>query len=160
MVATPGRFLDLYRRGKIPVRSLNTLVLDEADKIMDMGFMPQIRRILEVIPVKRQNLLLSATMPQNVLKLSEEFLEYPQIVETSPSATVAETVTQFCYSTPNFKTKINLLEYFLRDTETFNKVIVFVRTKKVADNVFKFLSRSVLGEIKVIHSNKGSEYSN
>ena len=155
LVATPGRFLDLYSRGTIPVKGLNTLVLDEADKMMDMGFMPQIRKILEIIPVKRQNLLFSATMPANVIKLSEEFLEYPQVVETTPSATTAETVTQYCYQLPNFMTKIHLLEYLLRDSERFNKVIVFVKTKKVADNIYKYLARSTKGEIRVIHSNKG-----
>ena len=154
IVATPGRFLDLYSRGDIPVKRLNTLVLDEADKMMDMGFMPQIRRILEVIPVKRQNILLSATMPPNVIKLSEEFLEYPQIAETSPSATTAATVKQYCYNVPNFKTKINLLRHLLLETESFKKVIVFVKTKKVADNIYKYLNRTVVGEIRIIHSNK------
>ena len=155
LLATPGRFLDLYGRGAVQVKALKTLVLDEADKIMDMGFMPQIRRILEVIPVKRQNLLFSATMPQSVISLSEEFLEFPVKVEISPSATTAETVVQYAYELPNFKTKVRLLAYLLRDPKTFNKVIVFVKTKKVADNLFKFLLRSTEGEIRVIHSNKG-----
>jgi ATP-dependent RNA helicase RhlE len=155
LIATPGRFLDLYSRGAIHVKALKTLVLDEADKIMDMGFMPQIRRILEVIPVKRQNLLFSATMPDSVIKLSEEFLEFPTKVEVSPSATTAETVTQFAYPVPNFKTKVRLLHHLLEETEVFNKVIVFVRAKKSADNLYKYLSRSTEGEIRVIHSNKG-----
>ena len=155
LLATPGRFLDLYSKGIVQVKMLKTLVLDEADKMMDMGFMPQIRRILEVIPVKRQNLLFSATMPESVKKLSEEFLEFPELVEISPSATTADTVTQSAYHLPNFKTKINLLNHLLGDPGLFNKVIVFVRTKKVADNIYKYLSRSTEGEIRVIHSNKG-----
>ena len=154
LVATPGRFMDLYLRGELKVKEIKTLVLDEADKMMDMGFMPQIRKILEVIPVKRQNLLFSATMPQQVVKLSEEFLEYPQVVEVTPPATAAETVAQYAYPTPNFKTKINLLSHLLADTHNFHKVIVFVRTKKIADNLFKFLSRTAQGEVRVIHSNK------
>ncbi|GJM29194.1 MAG: DEAD/DEAH box helicase [Cyclobacteriaceae bacterium] len=155
VIATPGRFLDLYLRGDLKVKALNTLVLDEADKMMDMGFMPQIRRILEVIPVKRQNLLFSATMPDEVLQLSQEFLEFPEIIEASPSATPAVTVTQYAYQLPNFKTKVNLLHHLLKDVETFCKVIVFVKTKKVADNIYKYLVRSTEGEIRVIHSNKG-----
>lgn len=155
LTATPGRFLDLYQRGDIQVKALKTLVLDEADKMMDMGFMPQIRRILEIIPLKRQNLLFSATMPENVIKLSEEFLDFPELVEISPSATTAETITQYAYYLPNFKSKINLLHYLLQDQVIFSKVMVFVRTKKVADNIFKYLSRSTEGEIRVIHSNKG-----
>jgi len=155
LIATPGRFMDLYLRGDIVVKSLTTLVLDEADKMMDMGFMPQIHRILEVIPRKRQNLLFSATMPSGVLKLSEEFLEYPEVIEITPSATPAQTVSQYAYHLPNFKSKVNLLHFLLQNTEEFNKVIVFVRTKKVADNLFKFLQRSSEGEMRVIHSNKG-----
>ncbi len=155
ILATPGRFLDLYGRGCIPVKTLKTLVLDEADKMMDMGFMPQIRSILEVIPLKRQNLLFSATMPSSVIELSEEFLEFPQKVEISPSATTAETVKQFAYHLPNLKTKINLLHHLLTNTKAFNKVIVFVRTKKTADNIYKYLVRSTEGEVRVIHSNKG-----
>ncbi len=155
LVSTPGRFMDLYKREVIYVRDLKTLVLDEADKMMDMGFMPQIRSILEVIPVKRQNLLFSATMPAKVIKLAEEFLEYPQVVEVTPSATAAETIDQSAYAVPNFKTKVNLLELLLKDETSFQKVIVFVRTKKVADNLFKFINRKVNGEVRVIHSNKG-----
>ncbi len=154
LVATPGRFMDLYGRQELTVKEIGTLVLDEADKMMDMGFMPQIRRILEVIPVKRQNLLFSATMPPKVMGLSEEFLEYPQVVEVTPSATTADTVEQYCYETLNFKTKINLLGHLLANTADFTKVIVFARTKKIADNVYKFLTRTAEGEVRVIHSNK------
>ncbi len=75
LVATPGRFMDFYREGLFPTKYVKTLVLDEADKMMDMGFMPQLRRLLEIIPVKRQNLLFSATMPDKVIELSHEFLE-------------------------------------------------------------------------------------
>ncbi|MEO1653830.1 MAG: DEAD/DEAH box helicase, partial [Bacteroidota bacterium] len=157
LVSTPGRFLDLYFRQAFHPRSIKTLVLDEADKMMDMGFMPQINQILEVIPQKRQNLLFSATMPEKVVKLSEDFLEYPTRIEISPQATAAETVDQFYYAVPNLKTKINLLKLLLDDQARFQKVIVFARTRKNADNVYKFLQRK-LGleeqEIRVIHANK------
>ncbi|MES2796724.1 MAG: DEAD/DEAH box helicase [Bacteroidota bacterium] len=159
IVATPGRFLDLYLKGEITVKELKILVLDEADKMMDMGFMPQIRKILEVIPSKkRQNLLFSATFPPRVENLSNEFLEFPLKIEAAPQASTAKSIHQKLYELPNFKTKINLLELLLRGTdETFNRVIVFTRTKEFADNIFKFLERKVVGDwdIKVIHSNKG-----
>jgi ATP-dependent RNA helicase RhlE len=159
IVATPGRFMDLYLKGEIVVKELKILILDEADKMMDMGFMPQIRRLLEVIPSKkRQNLLFSATFPPRVEELSNEFLEYPTKIEASPQEMAASTVTQKLYEVPNFKTKINLLELLLRGTdEEFNRVMIFTRTKAFADNIFKFLERKVVGdwEIKVIHSNKG-----
>ncbi|MFC5411304.1 DEAD/DEAH box helicase [Larkinella bovis] len=156
LVTTPGRFSDIYGRGEIVVKHLNTLVMDEADKMMDMGFMPQIRKILEVIPVKRQNMLFSATFPTKVEELSYEFLEFPMRVEVTPQASTADRVTQKLYAVPNFRTKINLLAHLLGD-ETANRVIVFARTKETADNIYKFLARKVIADdrIRVLHANKG-----
>jgi ATP-dependent RNA helicase RhlE len=156
IIATPGRFMDLYLLGEINTKSLQYLVLDEADKMMDMGFMPQIRKVLEIIPRKRKNLLFSATFLPRVEKLSEEFLEAPLKIEVSPSATAAETIEQKLYSVPNLMTKINLLGHVL-DADQYQKTIVFCRTKEVADNVFKFLERKVVGsaQVRVIHANKG-----
>lgn len=154
ITATPGRFMDLYKTGNISTKLIQTLVLDEADKMMDMGFMPQIRNILEILPVKRQNLLFSATMPEKVLTLSEEFLEFPETAEVAPQATTIEKVEQSFYRVPNFRTKVNLLQYLLLDEKAFNKIIVFVKTKETANNIFKFISRKVEGEVKVIHGNK------
>ncbi len=155
IVATPGRFMDLYLRGEINTKLIKTLILDEADKMMDMGFMPQIRKVLEVIPVKRQNLLFSATMPERVVILSEEFLEYPEVVEVAPQATTADTISQWIYKVPNIKTKLNLLMQLLEDRAAYNRVMIFAKTKTTADNIFKYLSRKDQGEIRVIHSNKG-----
>lgn len=157
LVATPGRFMDLYLRGEIPTKQIKYMVLDEADKMMDMGFMPQIRKILEVIPRKRKNLLFSATFPEKIERFSEEFLEAPVRVEVTPQATAASTVTQEMYEVPNFKTKINLVGHLFEKNDTIKRAIVFTRTKHVADNVFKFLERKVLGpdHVRVIHANKG-----
>ncbi len=156
IVATPGRFMDLYLAGDIVTKSIQYLILDEADKMMDMGFMPQIRRILEIIPRKRKNLLFSATFQPRVENLSHEFLEAPIKVESSPSATAAETITQRLYEVPNYMTKIQLLAQII-DTKEELKTIVFCRTKTVADNVYKFLERKILGasQVRVIHANKG-----
>ena len=155
LVATPGRFLELYLKSEIPTKQIKTLVLDEADRMMDMGFMPQLRRIFEVIPRKRQNMLFSATFNDRVERLSAEFLEFPIRIEITPPATAAKQVQQEVYYVPNLKTKINFLEYLLRDIETFKRVMIFTRSKESADNVYKFLERKNMGPVRVIHSNKG-----
>ncbi|AQG82102.1 DEAD/DEAH box helicase [Spirosoma montaniterrae] len=156
LVATPGRFMDLYRLGHIVTKDIRTMVLDEADKMMDMGFMPQIRSILEVIPTKRQNLLFSATFGARVERLSAEFLEAPIRIEVTPQASTAEMVSQLIYEVPNFRTKINLLEYLVTRA-SFQRGIVFARTKTTAENIYKFLARKVVddNQIRVIHANKG-----
>jgi ATP-dependent RNA helicase RhlE len=154
IISTPGRFMDLYRKGSLYTKDLKAMVLDEADKIMDMGFMPQIRSILEVIPSKRQNLLFSATFSARVENLAAEFLEFPEKVEVTPSATTAETIGQVKYHVPNIKTKINLLAHLL-ENEEINRAIIFTRSRKNAESVFSFLDRKHMGEIRVIHANKG-----
>lgn len=155
IIATPGRFMEFYLKGDLITRQIKTLVLDEADRMMDMGFMPQLRRLFEIIPNKRQNLLFSATFHEKVERLSKEFLEFPVKVEVTPQATAAKQVEQELYIMPNLRTKINFLEYLLQDQEAFNRVLIFTRTKDVADNVFKYLERKEFGPAKVIHSNKG-----
>lgn len=154
LVATPGRFLDLYARGAITTKQIKTLVLDEADKMMDMGFMPQIRKILEVIPVKRQNLLFSATFPIKVEGLSHEFLEFPEHIEIAPQATTVDTIAQVWYKVPNVKSKINFVTYLLQN-KSFSRVLIFTKTKQAADNLYKYINRKELGPVRVLHANKG-----
>ncbi|MFD1768488.1 DEAD/DEAH box helicase [Sphingobacterium suaedae] len=156
IVATPGRFLDLYLAGDVPTKSLKFLVMDEADKMMDMGFISKIHRILEVVPRKRQNLLFSATMSELVRKIAGDFLAFPTVIEVTEQATPAQTVTQSLYEVPNLKTKLNLLQHLLQDDASFHRIIVFCKTKTVADNVFHYLERKY-GEdhVRVIHANKG-----
>ncbi|MDJ1468385.1 DEAD/DEAH box helicase [Xanthocytophaga flava] len=155
IVATPGRFMDLYLKGELITKEIRTLVLDEADRMMDMGFMPQIRRILEVIPVKRQNLLFSATFLPRVETLSEEFLEHPVRIEVAPQASTPEVVKQSLYEIPNVKTKAHFLEYLLQNAG-LSRVIVFTRTRQTAENIYRFLTRKMQeDEVRVIHANKG-----
>jgi ATP-dependent RNA helicase RhlE len=156
IVSTPGRFMDLYLREEIGIKDIKIMVLDEADKMMDMGFMPQIRKILEVIPTKRQNLLFSATFPDKVESLSAEFLEFPTRIEVSPQATTAETIKQRMFTVPNMQTKIHILEH-LFSTEAVQKTIIFTRSKDIADAVYTSLNGRVIPKvnIRVIHANKG-----
>jgi ATP-dependent RNA helicase RhlE len=147
---------DMYLAGHIVTKTLQVLVLDEADKMMDMGFMPQINRILEIVPVKRQNLLFSATMSDKIQELSYNFLEFPTIIEVTPQATTAETVSQQLYHVPNNKTKINLLKALMDKEGDIKKLMVFCKTRVAAEDVYKFLLRKY-GEtgVKVLHANKG-----
>ncbi len=155
LVATPGRLWDLYRSGAVSLKKIKTLVIDEADRMLDMGFMPQIRQLLEVIPVKRQNLLFSATFNELVEEMSHEFLDFPERVEIAPSATPAQLVQQSYYKVPNFRTKLNLVRHLLEDEVAFNRVLIFVRTKEHAESVFKIIKRKTEGEKRILHSNKG-----
>jgi ATP-dependent RNA helicase RhlE len=146
--------MDLYLKGELPVKQIKTLVIDEADRMMDMGFWNQLRKIFEVIPRKRQNLLFSATFSDKIEKLSADFLEFPVKIEITPQATTARQVEQVMYYLPNLKTKINFLEYLLQDKEKFNRVMVFTRTKANANDIYKYLDRKGLGSVRVVHSNK------
>jgi len=155
LVATPGMLLDLYSRGFLVLKKIKTLVIDEVDRMLDMGFVPQIRRITGLLQSKRQNLFFSATLTERVEKMSNEFLALPDRVEVALSATTPDEVEQYFYKVPNTRTKLNLLAFLLKDEELFDRVIIFVRTKENAEQIFKVVSRKTDGDKRVIHSNKG-----
>lgn len=154
LVATPGRFMDIYMNGLIRTPQVKTVVIDEADRLMDLGFMPQLKSILEVIPEKHQTLLFSATFSDTVARLSAEFMINPERVEVAPQATPVDAVEQIRYEVPNIMTKINLLKLLLADKDTFRKVMVFTETKKNADRIVDQLAGFWKEELSVIHSNK------
>lgn len=155
LVATPGRFMDIYMNGIIRTGQIKTVVVDEADRLMDLGFMPQLRSILEVIPEKHQTLLFSATFSNIVAEMAQEFLAPdPVRVETAAHATPVEFVTQVRYDVPNVATKINLLKLLLADKEVYRRVMVFTETKKNADRIVEKLADHWKGELSVLHSNK------
>lgn len=154
LVATPGRFIDIFLNGIIRTKQIKTIVVDEADRMMDMGFLPQLKRILEVLPEKHQTMLFSATFPEIVSGLSQEFLVEPVRIEVDKQATLVELVKQFRYDLPNINTKINLLKLLLADKEEFKRVMVFTETKKNADRIVERLADHWKDELSVIHSNK------
>lgn len=155
LVATPGRFMDIYMNGIIRTGQIKTVVVDEADRLMDLGFMPQLRSILEVIPEKHQTLLFSATFSSTIDDMAREFLSVdPVRVETAAQATLVEFVTQVKYEVPNIATKINLLKLLLEDKEEFCRVMVFTETKKNADRIVEKLGDYWKAELSVLHSNK------
>jgi ATP-dependent RNA helicase RhlE len=154
LVATPGRFLEFYAEGTLSTKKLTVFVIDEADRMMEMGFLPQLRKTIDVLPVKRQNLLFSATFSDRVARISEDFLEFPLRVEVKPQATLSDTVVHQAYKLPNLGTKIHLLLHWLALPE-LNRAMIFCRSKETADNLGHFIDRKGLGPVRVIHSNKG-----
>jgi ATP-dependent RNA helicase RhlE len=154
LIATPGRLIDLYGRRALRLNEIQILVLDEADRMMDMGFMPQIQRILDILPAKRQNLLFSATMPDKVLRLASDFLKTPVRVEVAPQSTPVDSVAQSLYYVPSAKAKMKLLANLLENEADYNRVMVFARTKHGADKIGKFLEQTIEGDVKVIHGDK------
>ena len=154
VVATPGRFMELYLKGALVTKKLHSMVLDEADRMMDMGFMPQLRDMLEVIPRKRQNLLFSATFPQRVERLADEFLLWPTRIEVTPEGTPVASVEQYVVRAPNVQTKINAVLHWLTDAHPDSRALLFVRTKEDAKRVRVALEEAMPRQVAEIHSNK------
>lgn len=154
LVSTPGRFMDIYMNGFIRTKGIKTVVIDEADKLMDLGFMPQLRSILEVLPEKHQNMLFSATFSEVVSQLSETFLLEPVRIEAEKQIIPVDHINQYRYDLPNIMTKINLLKMMLADKEEYRKVMIFTETKKNADRICDKLAEYWKDELSVIHSNK------
>ena len=154
VVATPGRLMDLYLSGHLNLKYITIFVLDEAERLLDMGFKNQIGRILDVISRKRQNLLFSATWSEKVKKVSEYFLVGPVEIRISPEIITLKSVSQKLFFVPNMRTKINLLEYLFKNKK-FNKVIIFCKTKTTATNIFKYLERKHGADnVRLVHGNK------
>jgi ATP-dependent RNA helicase RhlE len=151
LVATPGRLLDLHKQGFIDLDHLHTLVLDEADQMLDMGFINDVKKIVKLTPKNRQTLLFSATMPIAIRELAEMFLKDPEKVEVSPVSSTAENVEQRVYFVEKGE-KRNLL-YHLIKNENLSDVLVFSRTKHGADNVVKALRKKDIAA-EAIHGDK------
>lgn len=154
IVATPGRFMDIYVSGVIRTKQVKTVVVDEADKLMDLGFYPQLQAILDVVPQNSQKMLFSATFSDTIAKLSEDFLLVPNRVEVERQATPVAHIDQVRFDLPNILTKINFLKLLLKQKDVFKKVMVFTETKKNADRIVNFLADDWKDELSVIHSNK------
>jgi ATP-dependent RNA helicase RhlE len=151
LVATPGRPLDLIGQRLIDIRSVEFLVLDEADRMLDMGFIHDIRRIIAMLPAGRQTLLFSATLSAEIRELSAAFLRGPLEVKTTPQATPAETVSQAVWFLPKSEKKAKLVE--LLRSGSMGRVIVFTRTKHGADKLHRDLDKAGIAAA-AIHGNK------
>ncbi|MEM5538264.1 DEAD/DEAH box helicase [Olleya sp. AS48] len=158
IVATPGRLYDLAVSRVLQLKSLERLVIDEVDVMLDLGFRHQLINIFDILPERRQNIMFSATMTEDVDELITDFFTAPQKVSIAISGTPLENIAQTKYSVPNYYTKLNLLVHLLQDAETYNKVLVFVSNKRMADRLFEALDEFFKEELCVIHSNKTQNY--
>lgn len=158
LVATPGRLYDLALSRVLQLKSIQKLVIDEVDVMLDLGFRHQLINIFDILPQRRQNIMFSATMTQDVDSLINDFFKSPERVSIAVSGTPLENIAQQRYNVPNFYTKVNLLVHLLNNTEHYNRVLIFVAYKRMADRLFEKLDEFFKEELCVIHSNKTQNY--
>ena len=158
VVATPGRLYDLAVSKALQLKSIQKLIIDEVDVMLDLGFRHQLMHIIDLVPPRRQNILFSATMTQDVEALIKDTFKSPIKVSIAASGTPLENITQTAYELPNFYTKVNLLENLLQDAEKYEKVLIFVGYKRMADRLFARLDATFPDACCVIHSNKTQNY--
>lgn len=151
LVATPGRLLDLMDQGIISLGDIKLFVLDEADRMLDMGFIHDIKKLVKLLPKQRQTLFFSATMPDNIVSLANSMLTNPVRVEVRRKVTTAETIKQYLFYT-NRTDKVSLLDYILKDKKD-DQVLIFTRTKHGADRLVRKLKKLDY-KADAIHGNK------
>ena len=158
IVATPGRLYDLAVSRTLQLKSIQKLVIDEVDVMLDLGFRHQLINIFDILPQRRQNIMFSATMTEDVDLLITDFFRNPERISIAVSGTPLDNISQHLYNVPNFYTKVNLLVHLLQDEARFNKVLIFVAFKRMADRLFDKLDAFFKEELCVIHSNKTQNY--
>lgn len=157
LVATPGRLIDLTLSRTLQLSACKKLVIDEVDEMLNLGFRAQLMQILERLPPRRQNLLFSATLSEDVEVMINKYFNAPEYVELLTRGTPLEKIIQQAYEVPNFYTKINLLKWLLTKDKTLQKTLLFVKNKNIADLIEKELSE-FSEEFGVIHSNKSQPH--
>ncbi len=158
IVATPGRLYDLAVSRVLQLKSIQKLVIDEVDLMLDLGFRPQLLNILDILPQRRQHILFSATMTIEVADLINDFFQDPIRISVAKSGTPLENIKQQCYFIPNFYTKVNFLIHELAFAKAYTKVLLFVRDKRMADRLYEGLDVVFSKECAVIHSNKTQNF--
>jgi ATP-dependent RNA helicase RhlE len=157
LVGTPGRVMDLALDNYLRFDEARKLVIDEFDEMLNLGFRPQITSILAMMKTKRQNILFSATMTDEVNEVLEDYFDFPEEVSLAQSGTPLEQIEQTSYHVPNFNTKVNLLKHLLAD-ESMERVLIFVNNKKIADMLHERIEADFPDEFGLIHSNKSQNY--
>jgi ATP-dependent RNA helicase RhlE len=158
LVATPGRLYDLAVSGVLQLNNIKKLVIDEVDIMLDLGFRPQLINIFDLLKKRRQNIMFSATMTDEIDGVIDDFFIAPAKISIAMSGTPLDNIAQSSYKVPNFHTKANLLTHLLKDKDEFSKVLVFVSSKKNADLLFETLQEDIKSASCVIHSNKTQSY--
>lgn len=154
VVGTPGRLMDLALNGSLRLKMVRQLVIDEVDEMLGLGFRTQLNNILDLLPPKRQNLLFSATITEEVEQLMEAYFRSPVRIEAAPAGAPLDSIAQVGYEVPNFYTKVNLLQLLLREEKSMSRVLVFVATKSLADQLFQEMEPAFPEQVGIIHSNK------
>jgi len=154
LVATPGRLLDFALNGTLKLKLVKRFIIDEVDEMLNLGFRPQLIRVIDLLPKKRQNLMFSATITQELKDFIADFFIDPLEIEAARTGTPLVNIKQAGIKVPNFNTKINLLKFLLRTHPEFSKVLVFVSTKKLADDVYDNIESEFHEDVGIIHSNK------
>lgn len=154
IVATPGRLYDLVLSQALSLKDIKKLVIDEVDVMLDLGFRPQLMSIFELLPERRQNIMFSATMTDQVEALIDDFFVAPTKISIAVSGTPLDNIKQVCVELPNFYTKINLLKHLISNKKEFKKVLVFAPNKRIANKVHDELLEDFGHELGIIHSNK------
>ncbi len=154
LVGTPGRLFDLAMNASVKLKSIKTLVIDEVDEMLNLGFRAQLKNIIELLPDRRQNLLFSATLTPEVEELMDAYFPTLVKIEAAPTGTPLENIQQMAYEVPNFYTRVNLLKMLLNEDASMNKVLVFTGSRALADQLFEQMETAYAGTAGVIHSNK------
>ncbi|KIQ22046.1 MULTISPECIES: DEAD/DEAH box helicase [Flavobacterium] len=158
LVGTPGRMMDLALDAVVRFDETQKLVIDEFDEMLNLGFRTQLTALLAMMKTKRQNILFSATMTDEVDAVLNDFFDFPEEVTLAASGTPLENITQITYNVPNFNTKVNLLKHLLETNENMERVLVFVNNKKISDMLHTRIEEHFEGQFGVIHSNKSQNY--
>nr|MBA3704985.1 DEAD/DEAH box helicase [Bacteroidota bacterium] len=154
LVATPGRLVDLTLTGILRLKSIQKLVIDEVDQLMGLGFRQQLNMFLETLPTKRQNILFSATINEEIEGLIIKYFNDPKKIEIAAHGTPLEKIVQRAFNVPNYNTKVNLLEHLLNNNTELSKVLVFTNSKRLADRLLDQMSKLMPDAFGVIHSGK------
>ena len=158
LVGTPGRILDLAATGSLQLKHIKKVVIDEVDETLSLGFRPQLLRIFEFLPAKKQHMVFSATLSEEVSVFLEDYLIAPERIEAERAGSPLEKIDQIGYQVQNFLSKVALLQHLLDNTTENSKILVFVSSRSLADRLYEALEPFYAESLGIIHSNKAQNF--